>query len=225
VQALQPQTAENNATMEITCQNCQSRFKIPDAKIPAGKSASLSCPKCKSRITIPTRADDDLIKNSFDASHYDASEKPFDFIEEEGSTALVCESDPQMLKSIVSNLNLLEYHVTISDSGRDALKKMRYHQYDLVVVNESFHCEGPDANMVMLYLERLNMNVRRDMYVVMISSNYRTMDQMMAFRHSVNIIVNAKNIEDIGKIIQRGLTDHEFFYGVFKETLKEVGRA
>jgi hypothetical protein len=69
------------------------------------------------------------------------------------------------------------------------------------------------------------MSARRDIYVTMISSQYRTMDQMMAFRHSVNLIVNSKNIDDIGKIIQRGLTDHEFFYRVFKDTLKEVGRA
>jgi len=69
------------------------------------------------------------------------------------------------------------------------------------------------------------MSARRDIYVTMISSQYRTMDQMMAFRHSVNLIVNSKNIDDIGKIIQRGLTDHEFFYRVFKDSLKEVGRA
>jgi hypothetical protein len=69
------------------------------------------------------------------------------------------------------------------------------------------------------------MSARRDIYVTMISSQYRTMDQMMAFRHSVNLIVNSKNIDDIGKIIQRGLTDHEFFYRVFKDTLTEVGRA
>jgi hypothetical protein len=69
------------------------------------------------------------------------------------------------------------------------------------------------------------MSARRDIYVTMISRQYRTMDQMMAFRHSVNLIVNSKNIDDIGKIIQRGLTDHEFFYRVFKDNLKEVGRA
>ena len=125
----------------------------------------------------------------------------------------------------MSALNLLEYHVTISESGRDALKKMRYHQYDLVLVNESFHCDGPESNMVLLYLERLNMNSRRNMFVVMLSNQHRTMDQMMAFRFSVNIIVNTKNIDDIGKVIQRGLTDNEFFYRVFNETLKEVGRA
>jgi len=212
--------------MEITCENCQSRFKLSDEKVPAGKSTRLSCPKCKGQITVaaPSGAGH-LLKNGLEETGYDASEKPFDFIEEEGNTALACESDPVMLKKIVDTLNLLEYHVTVSESGRDALKKMRYHQYDLVVINEAFHCTGPDTNMVLLYLERLNMSARRDIYVTMISSQYRTMDQMMAFRHSVNLIVNSKNIDDIGKIIQRGLTDHEFFYRVFKDSLKEVGRA
>jgi predicted Zn finger-like uncharacterized protein len=212
--------------MEITCENCQSRFKLPDEKVPAGKATRLSCPKCKGQITVaPPSGPGSLLKNGLEETGYDASEKPFDFIEEEGNTALACESDPVMLKKIVDTLNLLEYHVTVSESGRDALKKMRYHQYDLVVINEAFHCTGPDTNMVLLYLERLNMSARRDIYVTMISSQYRTMDQMMAFRHSVNLIVNSKNIDDIGKIIQRGLTDHDFFYRVFKDTLKEVGRA
>jgi predicted Zn finger-like uncharacterized protein len=212
--------------MEITCEKCQSRFKLPDEKVPGGKSTRLSCPKCKGQITVvPPSGAAQLLKNGLEDTGYDASEKPFDFIEEEGNTALACESDPVMLKKIVDTLNILEYHVTVSESGRDALKKMRYHQYDLVVINEAFHCTGPDSNMVLLYLERLNMSARRDMYVTMISSQYRTMDQMMAFRHSVNLIVNSKNIDDIGKIIQRGLTDHEFFYRVFKDTLKEVGRA
>ncbi len=211
--------------MEIICKNCRSKFKIPDDRVPAGRTASLPCPKCKKKITLNPRGNAGAdLQAGMASSDYDASDKPFDFIEEEGHTALVCESDSAVLKKIVNNLNLLEYHVTVSDSGRDALKKMRYHQYDLCVVNESFSSEGPDANMVLLYLERLNMTVRRTMFVVMISNQYRTMDQMMAYRYSVNIIVNQKNVDDLGKVIQRGLTDYEFFYGVFQETLKEVGR-
>ena len=33
-----------------------------------------------------------------------------------------------------------------------------------------------------------------------------------------------KNIEDIGKILGRGITDTELFYRIYKETLKETGR-
>ena len=38
--------------MDIICENCQSRFKIPDEKIPRGKTATLPCPKCKKTISI-----------------------------------------------------------------------------------------------------------------------------------------------------------------------------
>jgi hypothetical protein len=39
------------------------------------------------------------------------------------------------------------------------------------------------------------------------------------------LIINIKNIEDIGKILSRGITDNEYFYRVFKAALKEAGRA
>jgi CheY-like chemotaxis protein len=157
-------------------------------------------------------------------STYDASEKPFDFIEEEGLTALVCESNPLVQNTITGALELMEYQITKAESTRDALKRMRYHNYDLFVVNENFDTDNPESNGILLYLERLNMIVRRKMFIALVSERFRTMDNMMALNKSVNLIINIKNIEDIGKILSRGLTDNEFFYRVFKGTLKEVGR-
>ena len=119
----------------------------------------------------------------------------------------------------------MDYQITVADSARDALKRMRYHVYDLIVVNESFDTNNPEANGVLLYLERLGMSVRRNIFVAMISTRYRTMDNMMAFRDSVNLIVNVKNIDDIGKILSRSITDTELFYNVLKEALKETGRS
>ena len=158
-------------------------------------------------------------------SGYDASDKPFDFIEEEGLTALLCEKNPHARHTIQNALNLLDYQITLSENARDALKRMRYHVYDLIVVNEGFDTNNPDSNGVLIYLERLSMSVRRKIFVAMISDRYRTMDNMMSFNASVNLIVNIKNIEDIGKILSRGITDTELFYSVYKETLKSTGRA
>jgi CheY-like chemotaxis protein len=163
-------------------------------------------------------------EESSESGSYDATDKPFDFIEEEGQTALLCEQNPMARNTIQNALNLMDYQITIAESARDALKRMRYHVYDLIVVNESFDTKNPDSNGVLIYLERLAMSVRRNIFVAMISSRYRTMDNMMAFNASVNLIVNIKNIEDIGKILSRGITDNELFYRVYKETLKESGR-
>lgn len=214
--------------MEIVCDSCQSKFRISDDKIPQNRTASLPCPRCKEKITIepPSQHAPDIEAAfaGFTGEAYDASEKPFDFIEEEGKTALVCVSDAAIIKQIVNDLNLMEYHITEAESGRDALKKMRYHNYDLVLVEENFHCDSPENNVILLYLERLYMSVRRYIFVTLISHKFRTMDHMMALRYSVNLIINSKNIEDFGKILGRALTDTELFYRPLNEALKEAGR-
>lgn len=215
--------------MEIICNNCQSRFKVPDKKIPAGKRTTIPCPKCKGKIALgsPKKSPGARVSftNANSSNGYDASEKPFDFIEEEGLTALVCESNPIVRGTITKALETLEYQITKAESARDALKRMRYHNYDLFVVNENFDTDNPESNGILLYLERLPMTVRRNMFVALVSERFRTMDNMMALNKSVNLIINIKNIEDIGKILSRAITDNEFFYRIFKETLKEVGKA
>ena len=214
--------------MNIICNSCSSKFRIPDEKIPAGRVSHVPCPKCSVRIAIdPAKKTGGGIlafEQSGQNGSYDASDKPFDFIEEEGLTALLCEQNPLASKTIQNTLNLMDYQITLPENSRDALKRMRYHVYDLIVVNESFDTKNPESNGVLIYLERLSMAVRRKIFVAMVSSRYRTMDNMMAFHASVNLIVNIKNIEDIGKILSRGITDTELFYSVYKETLKESDR-
>jgi len=215
--------------MDIICDSCTSKFRIPDEKIPAGKVSTIACPKCKNRISLnPTKESGSEVfaeeKSNAD-DDYDLSEKPFDFIEEEGLTAFVCDQNPNVRQTVGEALRMMDYQITVADSARDALKRMRYHIYDLIVINESFDTNNPEANGVLLYLERLGMSVRRNIFVAMVSTRYRTMDNMMAFRDSVNLIINVKNIEDVGKILSRGITDSELFYNVFKEALKETGRS
>lgn len=219
--------------MDITCEHCQSKFRIADDKIPPGKTATLNCPKCKNKITItadaPAAAPDET-DGAGDAypdmmsDAYDAAEKPFDFVEEEGKTALVCESDPDIKKTITDALKFMDYHITDAQNDRDALTKMRYHTYDLIIVNENFESSDPDKNNVLTYLERQPMSVRRDTFVALISSRYRTMDNMMAFNKSAHVILNTENIADTEKILKRAIADNDLFYRVYRDTLKETGR-
>jgi len=214
--------------MNIICNNCSSKFRIPDEKIPVGRVTNSICTKCKTRIAIDPAKKNGAgilaVGQSGENGGYDASDKPFAFIEEEGLTALLCEQHPLAANTIKNALNLMDYQITPAENSRDALKRMRYHVYDLIVVNENFDSKNPDSNGVLIYLERLPMSVRRNIFVAMVSSRYRTMDNMMAFHASVDLIINIKNIKDIGKILSRSITDTEMFYRVFKETLKESGR-
>lgn len=217
--------------MEINCESCHSKFKLADEKLPKDKTAFLKCPKCQNRISVPPLSatahgsdqpdiDEDFFSFEEDESDgYDASDKPFDFVEEEGRTALLCESDPMIKKTISPVLDVLEYHITEAKNSREALKTMRYHSYDLIVVDEYFDAKNPDANGVLIYLERLNMAVRRNIFVAMITRRFRTMDNMTAFQKSVNMVVNVDNIADIDKILRRGMADAGIFYQAYKDCL------
>jgi CheY-like chemotaxis protein len=215
--------------MTITCHHCRSQFKIPEEKFPPGaRTAAFTCPKCHTRLTVDAppaaTAPSKVSLNEIDTSAYNPADRPFDFVEEEGKTALVCEQRPDVRKTVVDALELMEYQITVAESARDALKRMRYHVYDLVVVNDDFDTDNPDANGVLIYLERLGMAARRGTFVAMITDRHRTMDNMTAFMKSVNLVVNTKNIVDFPKILSRGLTDHLAFYRILREKLKEVGR-
>jgi len=229
--------------MKVSCENCRSKFNIPDEKVPKGQIFSLSCPKCNTKVVVDIRSNtpssSDQVSESSDISNpekgktiideveadtYDASDKPFDFLEEGVETALLCEPDPAIQAKIKTALFNMEYHITAPKLAKDALKQMRFHVFDMVVLNERFGTKNPDMNPVLNYLNRLNMSIRRNMFVTLITDRFRTMDNMAAFNKSVNLIVNLKNIDDIEKILRRGISDHDAFYRVFKRALIKTGR-
>jgi predicted Zn finger-like uncharacterized protein len=221
--------------MEISCNKCKTKLSVPDEKLPKGKAASVSCPKCKEKIIIDLKdrekkntTDSDKNKfeeNDFDetSEDYDATERPFDFLEEEGKTALLCEEDPKILKEITTVLEIMDYSITRAKDVRDALRGMKYHMYDMVLVNETFGGSDPETNGILIYLDRLQMEVRRNVFVGLLTRQFSTMDNMTAFLKSVNLVINIKDIGQIDRILSRGINEFELFYAVFKDSAKRLG--
>jgi CheY-like chemotaxis protein len=155
---------------------------------------------------------------------YDTSDRPFDFVEVNAETALICESDPALREKISNAMKNLGYRTTEATSARDALKNMRFHVYNVVILNENFDTGEQTGSAVLNYLATLNMSTRRQIFVTLISSQFRTSDNMATFNKSVNLIINTSNIDDIGAVIKRGVAENDAFYHVFKETLRKKGR-
>lgn len=249
--------------MDVTCEKCQSKFVVPDNKIPKGQKVSIPCPKCKQPLTIEQKPEastqnqkpkpqpaastastasttstastastastssppQSTSVNGTDSSSYDSSENPFDFLEEGVETALICESDTGIRDKIKAVLDKMGYKSVSPPSPRDALKQMRFHEFNLIVINERFGTRDPDMNHVLKYLSQVPMSSRRNMFVVLLTDRFRSTDAMMAYNKSVNTIVNLSNINDFEKIIKKGINDHKFFYRIFKESLAKIGKA
>lgn len=228
--------------MDIACEQCNGKFKLPDDKIPKGKAFSVTCPKCKNKIAIDTRdsvppqaakeppaaspepGSEKALFDEVSTESYDAEEKPFDFVEEGVETALLCEPDPDIRSTIFSALEHMGYQAREPESAVDALKQMRFHVFDLVVLNENFDTDDPDKCDVLTHLARLSMDIRRNIFVCLLTDRFRTTDNMTAFNKSVNLVINLKNVDKIEMILKRGVTDNASFYRVYKESLVSTGR-
>ncbi len=72
-------------------------------------------------------------------------------------------------------------------------------------------------------MAQLAMDTRRNIFLALVTNRFRTMDSMMAFNKSVNIIVNVNNVDEMQKILKRSVADNTEFYYVFKELLAKTG--
>ena len=218
--------------MDIICDKCNAKFRIPDEKVPKGQAFALACPKCKEKINVePGSPEEDGsaaalgFEEEGGGASYDAEDKPFDFLEEGAETALLCETEPDVRAKIRDALGALGYQVREAKTPVDALKQMRFHVFDIVVLNEMFGTSDPDENNVLRFLDRLGMAVRRNVFVVLITERFRTNDHMMAFAKSANVVVNKKNINDFQIIVKQAVADDVAFYRVYREAMYKTGRA
>lgn len=228
--------------MDVSCNHCLGKFKIPDEKIPSEQVVFLPCPRCKKTLTVDTRSQKPPVKedslkpaapprpaekqlmDTVSGGVYDASDKPFDFLAPGVKTALACESDPGVLSKLRFVIKQMGYHAVEPPNATDALKKMRFHAFDLIILNEIFDSPSADDNPILAYLKDVNSAVRRNMFVALLTTRFRTMDNMAAFNKSVNVVIHLKNLDEIAKILRRAIDDNQVFYSVFKESLIKTGR-
>jgi CheY-like chemotaxis protein len=220
--------------MEITCEHCAATLNIPDDKIPKSQIVRISCPKCKSKISINTRkhlASPEQKKSvrkpkENDYSYGDYSEDEALGAHEEGvKLALVLDPNPESSENTRAEIEQLGYHCIAAANTRDAVGKMRFHLFDLVILCDGFDGQNLDNSPILNYLNNISMTERRKIFVALMGERFKSMDNLMAFAMSANAIINPKDTDKLSAMLKGAISDHERFYKVFMETLVEVGRA
>lgn len=239
--------------MEITCNSCKSKLNIADEKIPQGQMVRINCPKCKNKITIKSKekpndspqedpslsdtyADEGKAHLQFIESQKESSQEykysyddfsddeSLDFFEDNVKLALIMASEGENSAKIGTSVQELGYKVIVAKNTREALGKLRFQHFTIIIIAEGFDGQELKNSPIMNYLNHLSMQTRRKIFLVLISDQFKTMDSMMAYAMSTNIVVNSKDIDKLTPIIKRGITEYEKFYKVFLDTLVEVGK-
>ena len=153
----------------------------------------------------------------------DYSGRPFGYVDPDSKTAMICEQDPVIRDKVSNAIKKIGFEVVQPATFKDALKYMRFHVFDVILVNENFNTGIWEINNILKYLENLSMSVRRKTFVVLISALYATMDSMQAYHKSVNMIINKSEISDIENILKQALAEHNDFYYLLKENVRKHG--
>jgi len=209
--------------MDITCASCGAAFKIPDEKLPPNQVVIITCPKCKGKIKVDTRKPDkDIASGETEELEQDSS--PLELFEEGTRLALVLNGDDGQINDISSVLKELKYKPIVAPSIQDAMGKLRLHHFDMVILSDGFDGQNLEGSPVTHYLNHLSMSVRRKIFLVLVSEKFDTMDNMMAFTLSANLVIKLADLSKLRLILTKALPDHEKFYKIFMDTLKEAGK-
>ena len=227
--------------MRIQCNHCQAVFNVPDEKMPRDRQFKATCSKCRRTIIVepkgasggkgatigvdvslaevadaPTAIEADLDMTS----DYDS---PLEVLEEGAMSALVCVDEPERLKAVKEALEDLNYYGSVASSVKEALSKLRYNQYDLVMLDEEFCGESADNNTILRYLQPMPMSTRRNIFLMLVSNQIRTLDNLLAFAKSVNAVINVSDIQKVKLVLERAMADHRRFYKVYKDLVQVIG--
>ena len=224
--------------MEIRCQNCGARLRLPNKEIPKDHQVQTHCPRCKAPLKLGV-SDRDTMEPKSGVDEKSASETrrvhsdpaslqegfSLDYSEGGGRLALVLGIDLQQNEAIRGDIEGLGYRYVSAEDPTEAIAKIRLHRFHLIILSDQFEDVNQGQSQVTRYLNYLSMSVRRRIFVALIGEAYKTMDQMMAFAMSANVVINQKDLGSLGPILKRAISDDEVFYKVFMETLAEVGKA
>jgi hypothetical protein len=138
------------------------------------------------------------------------------------NTALVCIDHQQYQKIVVPQLIDMTYKVHLGLFEEDVLLKLKTYSYDVVVIYENFKGTNLQTNPILAEMEKRPDAQRRQHFVVLLSHRFPTNDAMVAFVHSVDLIINITDLANFKPVLRRGAAQHRELYHDFNEMLKSV---
>jgi hypothetical protein len=218
--------------MQISCQECQAQFELLQEKLPQGREIWLVCPSCHapfqwgppqdSQTGDPIAAQTD--PNSEANSPFAASSDllPVEVVAEGVETALICATHPQQAQTVEQALKDMGYYVSLAQSAKAALIKLRNNDYNVFVLDETFEGQKQEKEILLQFVQQMPIHARRQCFFCILSEDQRTLDHMAAFSNCANLVVNIQDLDKTKVILQKAIQENKNFYKVLFQESKEM---
>ena len=137
--------------------------------------------------------------------------------------ALICINGDDLGKKVFSVVKQMGLNTESAANAKEALKKLEYHIYHLVIIDDAFD-ENKGMASIIDRMNTMDMSLRRRICIVWVSNKFNTNDNLTSLNFSVNAILHQGNISHLQPFLSRALLDHKHFYTVYNESLKMAGK-
>lgn len=223
--------------MQITCSSCSREINIPDDKVPQGQAFNLTCPGCKTKMRVDQHLQPPQPAPGFggeeegvalDAAsmvmdeEFDDDDEAFEIYDEHDKIALILDKKNHDLWTTA--LTELEYKLQSAKSPEHAVHKLKFNQYHVVAFHENFGDTTLESSPLYEYIKDMPMDTRRKTFVALIGGNFKTLDHMEALAHSVNLVINQNEMDQLETILKKATAENDNFYKVYRETMTALGK-
>ena len=220
--------------MQVTCNACKRSMNIPDEQLPKEQAFSITCPECKTKFKVdqhlkpkesapsPPKEKEQIVDTTSMVVNAEEFEDDEDLViyDENDQIALVLDD---INKDVWTKaLEEKNFKIQYAKSPEYAVHKMKFTHFHFVALNENFGNVALDESPIYQQVIEMPMVTRRNIFFALVGANFKSLNNMQAYQKSANVVINEKDLEKLGDILKKSISENEMFYKVYKETLNTM---
>ena len=222
--------------MQVTCNACHRSMNIPDKKLPKDHAFSITCPECKTKFKVdqhlkpkesaPVPSSPKETEETVGTASMVVNPEEFEddedlvIYDENDQIALVLDDNNKDIWT--KALEEKNFKIQYARSPEYAVHKMKFTHFHFVALNENFGNVALDESPIYQTMIEMPMVTRRNIFFALVGTNFKSLNNMQAYQKSANVVINEKDLEKLGDILKKSISENEIFYKVYKETLNAM---